>query len=129
MMIDALFSQNNYVATKKMLDVTALRHEAIASNLANLETPGYKRVDVDSDFQGQLQQAITSQNTGSISSLQPRLMADTDAEGTTTRDGNNVQLETELIHLNQNTLAHTMETQLVSATLAKLRSAISGQAT
>jgi len=43
-MIDGLFNQTNYVAAKKMLDATALRHEAIASNLANLETPRYKRV-------------------------------------------------------------------------------------
>ena len=38
-MIDALFSQSNYLAAKKMLDASVLRHEAIASNLANLETP------------------------------------------------------------------------------------------
>jgi len=45
-MIDALFADSYYTAAKKMLDVTALRHEAIASNLANVETPGYKRLDV-----------------------------------------------------------------------------------
>jgi flagellar basal-body rod protein FlgB len=45
-MISALFSQPNYVGAKKMLDATVLRHEAIASNLANIETPNYKRMDV-----------------------------------------------------------------------------------
>jgi len=45
-MINALFNQPSYIATKVSLDVTALRHEAIASNMANIETPGYKRIDV-----------------------------------------------------------------------------------
>ena len=125
-MIDALFNQTNYVATKKMLDATALRHEAIASNLANLETPGYKRVDVDASFQTQLQEALSSHSTSM--DFQPKLAMD-NTDGSATRDGNNVQLETELINLNQNTLAHSMETQLVSATLAKLRTAITGQST
>ena len=49
-MIDALFSQTNYAATKKMLDATALQYEAIASNLNNIEKPGYKRIDLDSSF-------------------------------------------------------------------------------
>ena len=38
-MIDALFNQNGYLATKKMLDATTVRQDAIASNLANLKTP------------------------------------------------------------------------------------------
>ncbi len=125
-MIDALFSQTNYVAAKKMLDATVLRHEAIASNLANLETPGYKRIDVASSFQTQLQQALSSQDTSSLENLQPQLALDPTATSST-RDGNNVQLESELINLNQNTLSHTLETQLVSATMAKLLSAISGK--
>jgi flagellar basal-body rod protein FlgB len=45
-MINALFSQPNYLASKKMLDATVLRQEAITSNIANLETPNYKRLDI-----------------------------------------------------------------------------------
>ncbi|MEP6662309.1 MAG: hypothetical protein ABJC04_01475 [Verrucomicrobiota bacterium] len=35
-----------------MLDVTAMRQEAIASNLANLETPNHKRIDVSASESG-----------------------------------------------------------------------------
>jgi flagellar basal-body rod protein FlgB len=42
-MIEALFNQTGYLAAKKTLDAVALRQEAIANNIANLETPGYKR--------------------------------------------------------------------------------------
>jgi len=125
-MIDALFNQTNYQATKKLLDATALRHEAIASNLANLETPGYRRVDVAPSFSAELQQALKSGSADRLASLRPALALDPDAIASN-RDGNTVQLETEMLHLTQNTLAHTMETQLLTGQLMRLRLAITGR--
>jgi len=125
-MISALFNQPSYVATKVSLDVTAMRHEAIASNMANVETPGYKRVDVAPEFQAQLNHAIASGDLSQMTGSQPRLTVDSNAVSAT-RDGNTVQLESELLALNQNTLAHTLETQLVSGQLMKLQSAITGR--
>ena len=75
-MIDALFNQPTYVAAKKMLDATVLRQEAIASNLANLETPNYKRLDVAPSFEAQLSQAVKSGDAAQIASLQPKLAVD-----------------------------------------------------
>ena len=119
-MITGLFSQPNYLAAKKLLDATVLRHEAIASNLANLETPNYKRLDVAPSFQSELKQALNGQNPGQIAEVRPVLEADRDAIANT-RDGNTVQLETELTQLNKNFLAHALETQLVTGSLLKLR--------
>jgi flagellar basal-body rod protein FlgB len=126
-MIDALFSQANYTAVKKMLDATALRHEAIASNLANVENPGYKRLDVNPSFSAELQQALGAQNPAALEGLQPTLAVDANAVANT-KDGNTVQLEKELIHMNQNTIAHALETQLVTGNLLRLRLAITGRA-
>lgn len=125
-MIDALFNQTNYVAVKKMLDATALRHEAIASNLANLETPHYQRIDINPSFASELHQAMGTQNPARIKNLQPSLAVDASALANN-RDGNTVQLETELLNLNQNTMAHTLETQLVTGQLLRLRLAITGR--
>lgn len=125
-MIDGLFSQPNYVAAQKMLDATALRHEAIASNLANLETPGYKRLDVNTNFQSELQRVVRSRDAEQIDALKPTLAADPNAV-IANRDGNTVQLETELMHLTQNSMTHQLETQLVTGTLLKLRLAITGR--
>jgi flagellar basal-body rod protein FlgB len=125
-MIEALFNQPGYVATKKMMDATALRHEAIASTIANIETPNYKRVDVATSFQDELKAAIGSRDTAKVSSLSPTLAEDATAVAAN-RDGNTVQLESELLKLNQNTLAHTLESQLVTGTLLKLRLAITGR--
>jgi flagellar basal-body rod protein FlgB len=125
-MIDALFSQTNYVATKKMLDMAALRQEAIASNLENLETPGYKRLDVNPSFNDQLTRALAGTDSASLSHLTPTLAVDTTAVGNT-RDGNTVQLESEMMQLMQNNLAHNVETQLITSKLLQLRLAITGR--
>jgi flagellar basal-body rod protein FlgB len=125
-MINALFTDSGYVAAKKMLDVSLLRHQAIASNLANVETPNYKRLDVAPSFEAQLRQAVAGQNSTEIASLQPSLAVDT-ASVSGRSDGNTVQLETEMLKLNENTVENTLETQLVSGSLAKLRLAITGK--
>src|SRR5882762_6258037 len=98
-MIDALFSQSNYLAAKKMLDVTVMRHEAIASNLANIETPNYKRVDVSPTFENQLQQAVASKDPSQLSNVQPQLAVDSSAISGR-GDGNTVSLESELLKMN-----------------------------
>ena len=125
-MIDGMFNQTGYAAAKRMLDVTALRQEAIASNLANLETPGYKRLDVNPTFQAELQQAVRSNDVQRVNSARPLITTDANAISAN-RDGNTVQLESELAHLAQNTMDHQLETQLVTGTLLKLRLAITGR--
>ena len=86
-MITGLFSQPNYVAAKKLLDAAVLRHEAIASNLANVETPNYKRMDVAPSFQADLQEAIKGQNSTQLAAVRPHLEKDSTAISNT-RDGN-----------------------------------------
>lgn len=125
-MIDALFSQPDYLAAKKMLDATVLRHDAIASNLANIETPNYKRLDVSPSFESQLQQAVSSQDPKQIAAAQPELAVDTSAVSGRS-DGNTVLLESEMLKLNQNMMEHGLETQLVSYSLSRLKTAVTGQ--
>lgn len=125
-MIEALFNQPNYLSAKKTLDAVALRQEAINNNLANLETPGYKRVDLAPSFEQQLERASSSNDAQQLSSLTPSLAVDTTAKSVS-KDGNTVNLEQELTRMNQNAMTHSLETQMVSKMLAKLRLAIKGQ--
>lgn len=124
-MIEALFNQPNYLAAKKTLDAVALRQEAIANNLANLETPGYRRVDLSPSFEKQLASATAAGDTNELASLNPTLAPDATAMPSS-KDGNTVKLEDELMRMNQNAMVHAMETQMVSGTLAKMRLAITG---
>lgn len=125
-MIEALFNQPNYLAAKKTLDAVALRQEAINNNLANLETPGYKRVDLAPSFEQELEKASASNDTQQLSSLTPSLAVDSTAKSVS-KDGNTVSLEKELMRMNQNAMTHSLETQMVGKMLAKMRLAIKGQ--
>ena len=125
-MIEALFNQPNYLAAKKTLDAVALRAEAINNNLANLETPGYKRVDLAPNFEKELERASASGNAQQIQSLSPSLAVDATARAAS-KDGNTVHLEQELMRMNQNAMTHNLETQMVSGMLAKMRLAITGK--
>ena len=89
-------------------------------NLANLETPGYKRLDVAPAFESQLSQAMQSGDARQIASVQPELSIDTHAVSNRA-DGNTVQLENELLKLNQNMVDHALETQLVTSSMLRLR--------
>jgi flagellar basal-body rod protein FlgB len=126
-MIQVLFNQSNYVVTKKLLDATVLRHQAIAGNLANVETPNYKRIDVAPSFQTELVAAVKANDPDQIANLQsPSLSIDPMAVASN-RDGNSVNLEQEMLAMNENSLAHTLETQLITGTMLKLRMAITGR--
>jgi len=125
-MIDALFNQPAYATAKKMLDATVLRQEAIASNLSNLETPNYKRLDVAPSFEASLSRAVQSKDAAQIAGLQPSLAVDQSAVSGRS-DGNTVTLESEMLKLNQNTFEDELETQMVGYSLAQLRLAITGK--
>lgn len=125
-MIDALFNQPNYLAVKRMMDATAMQQQAVASNIAHLETPGYQRLTVAPDFQADLRQALNAKNTHRLMELHPQLQTDPDAV-VQRKDGNTVNLETELLEQNKLTMAHALETHLVTGNLLRLRLAITGR--
>ena len=125
-MIDALFNQPGYLGAKRMLDATVVRHDAIASNIANAETPHYRRLDLAPSFRTELQSAIAGQDAARLRSLRPQIAPDPRALAAN-RDGNTVDLEHELLELSQNTLENTIQTRMVSGALAKLRLAITGK--
>lgn len=125
-MIEALFNQPNYLAAKRTLDAVVLRQEAIANNIANLETPGYRRIDLAPTFEAELEQACASGDPEEINSLKPTLAVDTTAVASS-RDGNTVHLQNELMEMNENAVAHSLETELVSGMLQRMQMAITGK--
>ena len=125
-MIDPVFNSGNYELAKKLLDASALRQEAISSNLANSETPGYQRVDVSPDFASQLKAQIsTGSSTSDLSSLQPKLATDTTARSIRP-DGNSVDVDHELLAMNQNSVEYSYLSDTVTWNIKQLRMAITG---
>ena len=125
-MLEAIYARESYVALKKTLDAAVLRHQAIASNLANLETPNYKRIDISPDFEARLQKAVGSGDVSNIFRVRPQIEADRTAVPDAL-NGNTVKMEDELLHLQRNTLTHTFALQVLGRSMNKIKSAITGR--
>lgn len=125
-MIDQLLGRENYEMAKTLLDAAALRHEALAANLANIETPGYKRVDLSPDFARQLAEISAPAGSEGMAPPAPKLVEDT-TSAAVRPDGNNVALDRELTEMSRNALEYEFLTQYASDSLRRLKSAITGR--
>jgi flagellar basal-body rod protein FlgB len=126
-MIEPLFASNNYQIACKLLDSAVLRHEAIASNIANAETPGYRRVDLSPSFANELRASVArGELRQSAAVLQPSLEEDSHARSVRP-DGNSVEMERELLEMNRNSAEHEFLSQVVSSNLKQLKMAITGR--
>jgi flagellar basal-body rod protein FlgB len=126
-MIDPIFHNDTYQLAQRLLDATVLRQKAIASNVANAETPGYRRLDVAPDFDAQLKARMAAGNfADSSADLKPHLAEDTTARSMRP-DGNTVEMEHELLAMNNNAVQHEFLNEVVSFNLKQLKAAISGQ--
>ena len=107
----------------KLTDVTQLRHRVLAQNVANVNTPGYRRLDVQ--FEETLSEQLASRSNASVNSLRPEVHED---QTTPTRlDGNNVEIDLEMMRLNKNTLLGNTYLQLLTTKLGMMRRAVSGR--
>jgi flagellar basal-body rod protein FlgB len=113
---------------EKAIQGSSMRHSAILNNIANVNTPQYKRTDVD--FKTTLSNAVktigkakanTALNT--IQSVRPQTLKD---NSTTLRiDGNNVDVDKEMAALSENTLEHNTYVTLLSQRFRILKTVIS----
>ena len=126
-MIDPIFQADNYQLARKLLDVAALRHEAIATNVANVETPGFRRLDIAPDFAVQLKAQLDAGTLAkSGDGLRPQLAEDQTARSVRP-DGNTVEMERELLAMNRNAVEYDYLSEVVSSNLKQLRLAITGR--
>lgn len=127
-MIDPIFQSDTVQLARKLLDASALRQNAIASNLANVETPGYHRKDVSADFAAKLKATFQAGQLGTdAAALNPTLTEDKTARAVRT-DGNNVEMEHELLAMNQNSVEYSYLSDVVTHNIKQLKMAISGAA-
>ena len=124
--LDNLYSQENYLISKKLLDATHLRHEALSNNLAKVETPGFKRRDLPENFSVELRRAVDRDDFRRVKQLYPRSVEDRNAKPVRI-DGNTVQLDEELLAMNRNALNYEYLSNSVGGTLKELTIAIKGR--
>ncbi len=125
-MVDPIFQSDNYNVARKLLDAAALRQQAIAANIANTDTPGYRRLDVNADFADQLKARLGDGDKTGIAEIKPRLVEDSHAR-VVRPDGNTVELEHELLAMNRNSVEYEYLAEVVSRSIKQLKLAITGR--
>ena len=113
----------------KAADAATQRNEAIANNIANIDTPGYKRQDVS--FEEQLRHALKASKYPSLDSkvaeanlhlnrLNPRTYTDI-PNWSYRMDKNNVDIDTENVELASNQIKYNGITNSIDSEFDNLK--------
>lgn len=139
-MIDRLLSTELMDLVQRSLDAAALSHKVISNNIANVDTPGFKRSAVV--FSDTLRKALQVRKMATqeleatrtdprhlaftespaLDSIQPELV--TDVTTSLRNDGNNVDIDREVALLAQNTIWYQTLAQITQMQFAALKTAI-----
>ena len=129
-MSDSTISDDWLQAARFALDGLSKRQEIIGQNLANADTPGYLAQEVN--FESALRQALSDPPVLSLSTTQrghlsapdglSSLVRVTARQGGTLRaDGNDVDMDTELVQMSETDLRYEALTNLVNQKFNLLR--------
>ncbi len=108
----------------KALDASWTRNEMISNNIANVDTPNYKRKDVA--FESYLEQALKANDKLSdnrMSELTPKVYMD-QSTLSYRMDGNNVDVDTEMGYLAENQLKYNTLISQVNYNFSRLKAVL-----
>ncbi len=117
------FSDKGVVLLSKLLDLTTTKNKVIANNIANSNTPGFKKYDVS--FQNELVKAVESKNINKIKDIHEKVTLSGDKS--TRKDGNNVDLDKELVSFYQMSDRHNIYLEILSKKFKGIVAAIQGR--
>ncbi len=116
-------SDKNVVLLSKLLDLTTSKNKVIANNIANTNTPGFKKSEVS--FQKELRKAVESKNINKVKDIQESITMSKDKS--TRKDGNNVDLDKELVTFYQMSDRHNIYLEILSKKFKGMITAIQGR--
>jgi flagellar basal-body rod protein FlgB len=115
---------------EEIIKTSTFRHKVLASNIANVDTPGYKAKDVP------FSQEVNNQVIGMIKTSPDHIQGTrnpkevkgiTPVERTSGEDGNNVVLDMELAKMTENGLLYEAGVRLLSKKFQMFKTAITGK--
>jgi flagellar basal-body rod protein FlgB len=137
MIVDPISMSETLQVLRKSLDSLSIRNEAIANNIANVDTPQYKRIEVT--FQDQLKNVLDKNHEtsflvrthpkhfpnaspSSLNDFRPDLRVVSETTGR--NDGNNVDMNVESTKLAENTALYNSIADVTSRYISQLRHAV-----
>lgn len=133
-MIEKLYEKSNLL--EKSLNASWARNEVISQNLANVDTPNYKRKDVtfeeylnDSLDSKRLEGNTTDERHIPIKSkntdkIKPEITQD-NSDTSMRIDGNNVDIDSEMAYLAKNTIQYNSLIQMINSNYSRIKNVIS----
>jgi len=131
---EVLFS-STIVMLEKLLDFQSQRHSALSTNIANIDTPGYKGYDLK--FTDELKKAVGTKgtiplkrtnerhfpvSTSNLKGMKGRLVPCNDTVHRL--DGNTVDIDKEMAKLAENSLYYKSTAQILSKKMGLIKAAI-----
>ena len=122
-----IFSTPSIQGLSLSLDEASLRQQAISSNIANINTPGFQRLDVSSSFESAFKSALSDLAAGNqVGSMPKASITTATIQGPARPDGNTVQLESEMLGLAQNSAKYEFASTMLANNFHGIKTAISG---
>ncbi|EGO63142.1 flagellar basal body rod protein FlgB [Acetonema longum] len=136
-MLKSLLSSPQVSALEKAISVASLRHKVISDNMANVNTPGFKRSEVV--FEEKLQEAMQQQSAAKLPlvltherhlpSLHSKPKTNdmelrTVTDNSLRTDGNNVDIDAEMANMAKNSIYYNASIQKLSSYFSNIKSVI-----
>lgn len=133
-MIQNLYGKSSVL--EKSLNAAWARNDVISQNLANVDTPEYKRKDIafeeflnDSMGKTSLEGNLTDKrhipiNGGNVEKIEPALVED-NSDSSMRIDRNNVDIDSEMANLAKNQIKYNALIQMINGSYSRIKSVIS----
>ncbi|KIL39251.1 flagellar basal-body rod protein FlgB [Gordoniibacillus kamchatkensis] len=133
-----LLNKPSFSLMERSLDASALRQKVIANNIANVDTPYFKRSDVQ--FEDLLQSEMNGASSGVVgkrtdprhfyigkraAEINPQIV--TDHDSAVNNNLNNVDIDYEMSLMAKNQLRYNVLVQQINAEFGKLRTVLGGK--
>ncbi len=147
-MIPDLFSSNGIPVLEQVINFSQARHNLLAGNIANLDTPGYRTRDIPpAAFEAKLKEAIESsrrqtaepdlhtenpalelESTGAPRKRMPFQAVKDSLASILRHDDGNVGMEQQVAELSKNQMQHNLAVNILVSQFRLLQAAISERA-
>jgi flagellar basal-body rod protein FlgB len=107
---------------------SARRHELLAQNVANADTPGFQARDLSFASEMSLAQQVRALPATALGAPDLDLRLIEHPDPSVSPDGNSVDIDHQMARVARNTLYHTTVLQLLNSHFRALRTAINGHA-
>lgn len=133
-MLGSLLNASAIPVLEEVMNFTQARHQVLAGNVANIDTPGYRTRDLDARmFEHQLKEALKARDRGESSETslgtggQPGRLAHVrdNLKAILYHDQTNVGIEQQAAEISKNQIQHNLATTILVSQFQLLGAAIS----